>query len=52
MVQGNSAATTLKESFNVAKTKGEWQLVDIEIVSSPMVISDGQFVDIKYSVSI
>lgn len=52
MVQGNSAANTLKDSLKSAQTKGEWQLVDIEIVSSSLVISDGQFMDVKYSVSI
>lgn len=52
MIQGNSAADILKDSLNVAQTKGEWQLVDIEIASSSVVISDGEYMDIKYSVSI
>lgn len=52
MVQGNSAADVLKDSLKVAQTKGEWQLVDIEVVSSSLAISDGKFMDIKYSVSI
>ncbi|XP_070765022.1 5-hydroxytryptamine receptor 3A-like [Enoplosus armatus] len=48
MIQGITAAETLEESRNVIQTKGEWELVDIKIAPSTLVITDGSYSDIKY----
>ncbi|XP_018528613.1 5-hydroxytryptamine receptor 3C [Lates calcarifer] len=48
MIQGNTAEAILAQSREVLQTKGEWELADIEIVPSTLMISDGSYSDIKF----
>lgn len=52
MIQETTAAEILKESLEVGQTRGEWELIDIQIFQSDLAISDGNYSQIKYCVSI
>lgn len=45
-----TAAEILEESMAVAQTKGEWELINIEVVPSTLKITDGKYSQIKYYV--
>lgn len=45
-----TAAEILEESIAVAQTKGEWELIDIEIVPATLEITDGKYSQLKYNV--
>lgn len=46
-----TAQEILEESLDVAQTKGEWELLNVEIVQDNLEISDGSYSAIKYNVS-
>lgn len=52
MIQETTAAEILAESLDVGQTKGEWELIDIQIFQSNLEITDGNYSEIKYCVSI
>lgn len=45
-----TAAEILEESINVAQTKGEWELINIEIIPATLEIADGKYSQLKYYV--
>lgn len=51
MIQGATAAKILKESRKVIQTNGEWELVDIKVVPSTLVLDEGTFSQIAFYVS-
>lgn len=51
MIPDTTAEEILKESLKVAQTKGEWELIDVQIAPSILQISDGSYSGIKYYVS-
>lgn len=50
MVSSSTAAEILEESKLVAQTDGEWELSNIEVVSSTLEIADGKYSQIIYHV--
>lgn len=45
-----TAAETLQESLEVAQTKGEWELISVEVVPHTLEIIDGKYSQLKYYV--
>lgn len=50
MIPSTTAAEILEESIAVAQTKGEWELINIEIVPATLEITDGKYSQLKYNV--
>uniref|UniRef100_A0A3B4TMP7 5-hydroxytryptamine receptor 3A-like n=1 Tax=Seriola dumerili TaxID=41447 RepID=A0A3B4TMP7_SERDU len=50
MVQGATAEEILQESREVLKTNGEWELADIIIANVALVLSEGEYSEIQYSI--
>ncbi len=50
--QGSVAAEILKESKEVIQTKGEWELIDIQVAPAMLEITYGSYSELKYFVSI
>uniref|UniRef100_A0A8C4DVV4 5-hydroxytryptamine receptor 3A n=1 Tax=Dicentrarchus labrax TaxID=13489 RepID=A0A8C4DVV4_DICLA len=48
MIQGATSEEILEESRYVLQTKGEWELIDINVAPSTLVLQEGSYSDIKY----
>ncbi|XP_062280795.1 5-hydroxytryptamine receptor 3C-like [Scomber scombrus] len=48
MIQGATAANILKESRKVIQTNGEWELADIKVAPSTLVLDEETFSEIAY----
>ncbi len=51
MIEGITAEVALEESKQVMVTKGEWELIDIEVAPANLEVSDASYSEIKYFVS-
>nr|XP_046246932.1 5-hydroxytryptamine receptor 3A-like [Scatophagus argus] len=52
MTIGTTAAQALEESKHVMETKGEWELVDIQISPATLEITDGSYSEVKFYIII
>ncbi|XP_040897263.1 5-hydroxytryptamine receptor 3C-like isoform X2 [Toxotes jaculatrix] len=50
MVQGATPGETLQESREVLETNGEWELADIDIARSSLVLDVGKYSEVKYCI--
>ncbi|XP_067454268.1 5-hydroxytryptamine receptor 3A-like [Thunnus thynnus] len=50
MIQGSTAADILEESREVLQTNGEWELADIKVAPSTLVLKEASYSEIKYFV--
>ncbi|CAG08082.1 unnamed protein product [Tetraodon nigroviridis] len=48
MFASTTAAEILEESLSVAQTKGEWELINIQVFPSVLEITDGKYSQLKY----
>ncbi|XP_044218404.1 5-hydroxytryptamine receptor 3A-like [Thunnus albacares] len=48
MIQGATSEEILQESREVMETNGEWELVDIKVSTSNLVLYEGSYSEIKY----
>ncbi|XP_051231899.1 5-hydroxytryptamine receptor 3A isoform X3 [Dicentrarchus labrax] len=48
MIQGATSEEILEKSRNVLQTKGEWELIDIDVAPSTLAIEETQYSQIKY----
>lgn len=51
MFQASKTADILEESIQVAQTKGEWELINIQSAPYTLELTDGNYSEIKYHVS-
>uniref|UniRef100_A0A8C4GIH2 Neurotransmitter-gated ion-channel transmembrane domain-containing protein n=1 Tax=Dicentrarchus labrax TaxID=13489 RepID=A0A8C4GIH2_DICLA len=52
MIQAATSEEILEKSRNVLQTKGEWELIDIDVAPSTLAIEETQYSQIKYYISI